>query len=417
MLHIIYRYIHLAKENLIIVDQGVVSLSRFLLTLIIAKSLGVSQYGTYVILWSYILFLGSIQIPFIINPLMTLGAKVINKENPYFFSSYFHMQVLFSLISVGILSLIYVISLFLFESFDNIIFTGLVFYGVSYNFYEFYRRYFFTIAKEGLVLWINIFVHLTLLSFFGFLMINELLNLRIYFFTSFLIYFIAIICLHRFTDFPAIKFNFLTVRLIKNISYAAPMLKLSIMQFLSGHIFIYVAYFILGDYSAGVIGALRNIFAPLIVGLMVLDNAMPRKAMYYYEKEAKGFLKYLNLTLQKWGVVFLLFITTLMIFGKSLIEIIYGPEYIEFTIYIGWFALSHLAMLMNRVLSIYCRTINKMNVFSKQGLFSFVFTLTTTYPLIKLLGLNGAFAIMFTQQIIMLIIIVKDSKYYEFIRK
>ena len=417
MLRVLYRYISKAKGNLILIDQGVVSLSRFLLTLMIAKNLGVSQYGIYVILWSYILFLGSVQIPFIINPLMTLGATALNKNNPFFFSSYFNFQIIFSLISVGILGIIYLISLLFFKSFDIMIYLGLVVYGVSYNFYEFFRRYFFTLAKEDIVLWADILIHIVLLSFFSFLIINDLLELKIFFFTSFLTYSTAIICLRYYAKFPKVKFNFLIVRLKKNISYATPMIKLSIMQFLSGHIFIYVAYYILGDYSAGVIGALRNIFAPLIVGLMVIDNLMPRKAMYYYEKELSNLPKYLNLTILKWGGAFLLFIITLMIFGKIIIEMIYGYDYIEYATYIGWFALSHLAMLINRVLSIYCRTINKMNVFIKQGLLSFIFTLLTTYPLIKLFGLNGAFIVMLTQQILMLMVIVKDSKYYEFIRK
>ena len=45
------------------------------------------------------------------------------------------------------------------------------------------------------------------------------------------------------------------------------MLKMSIMQFISGHFFIYIAVLVLGTYSAGVIGMLRNIFAPLLLDL------------------------------------------------------------------------------------------------------------------------------------------------------
>jgi O-antigen/teichoic acid export membrane protein len=411
------KYISLAKSNLIVIDQVVVSLFRFLLTIIIAKSLGVNQYGTYVIMWSYILFLGSLQIPFIINPLMTLGAKALNNKNSNFFSFYFYLQIWFSVFSFVLLSIIFLISFFFFESFDFKTYIGLVLCGVSYNLYEFYRRYFFTIAKEIKVLWADTSIYLVLLGFISVLIFKDIFTLQNFFFVSFLIYFSATITLHLHVKFHKVKTIFLQIHLKKNISYSTPMVKQSIMQFLSGHIFIYVAYLILGDYSAGVIGILRNLFAPLIVGLMAIDNLMPRRGMYFYEKEPKALIKYINSNIQNWGGLFLLFITTLMIFGKTVIEIIYGHDYIKYSIFMGWFAVSHIAMLLNRILSIYCRTICEMSVFSKQGIISFVFTLIASYPLIKLFGLNGAFMVMLVQQILMLIIIVKDSKYYEFSRK
>ena len=110
MKYTLFNYFKLITQNLILLDQGVVSLSRFLITIIIAKNFGMNEYGVYVILWSFILFLGSVQIPIIINPLMSLGSKSIYRSNNYFFSTYFYFQVGFSLLSILLLFIIYFIS-------------------------------------------------------------------------------------------------------------------------------------------------------------------------------------------------------------------------------------------------------------------------------------------------------------------
>ena len=91
---------------------------------------------------------------------------------------------------------------------------------------------------------------------------------------------------------------------------------MSIMQFISGHFFIYIAVLVLGTYSAGVIGMFRNIF-PLLVGLMILDNTLPKKAMYYFEKLPTELIKYINKITIRWGWVFLSFILIVM-FSQNL---------------------------------------------------------------------------------------------------
>ena len=122
-----FNYFKLITQNLILLDQGVVSLSRFLITIIIAKNFGMNEYGVYVILWSFILFLGSVQIPIIINPLMSLGSKSIYRSNNYFFSTYFYFQVGFSLLSILLLFIIYFISNNFNMNFDFELFLCLIF--------------------------------------------------------------------------------------------------------------------------------------------------------------------------------------------------------------------------------------------------------------------------------------------------
>ena len=254
-------------------------------------------------------------------------------------------------------------------------------------------------------------------SLIGLMLFFDIFSLKLFFLQAFFIYSMALIVLSRYYIIKKVKVNFLLIRFKKNLDYSFPMLKMSIMQFISGHFFIYIAVLVLGTYSAGVIGMLRNIFAPLLVGLMILDNTLPKKAMYYFEKLPTELIKYINKITIRWGWVFLSFILIVMFFAEPIINLLYGSEYVEFSIYMFWFCLAHIVMLVVRSLSIYCRTIQEMKTFTRQGIASFCFTLIFTYPLIKLIGLSGAFLVMLSQQLLILIVLVKDSKYYELFRR
>lgn len=400
------------KINIVLVDQGIVSLSRFLLTWLIARVFGIEDYGLYVILWSFVLLLGSIQVPFIINPMLTLGSKSINKNKDDFFGSYFYFQDIFTLLSVAIMLVIFFAAKLLNIDYSVSVFTGTVLYGISYNYYEFCRRYLFTTSKDNLVLASDTLIQMSIFLMLFMAWIFEALSLELFLFGSFIVYFMATMIVKTKIRLPKIKRNFLIVRFKKNLVYSLPMLKLSVAQFFSGHFFIYVAVYLLGQNVAGVIGVLRNIFAPLVVGLMVLDNSLPQRSMEIFERKDESLIPFFTSRFKNWLIPFSIFIVGVLSFGDVVLGKLYGSEYLDYVKYLPWFACAHLLMLGVRLLSIYARTINVMNSFSVQGLLTFSFTLLLTYPLIVYLDLNGAFIVMLGQQLIMLMVLLKYVREY-----
>ena len=394
------------KKHVVLVDQGVVSLSRFLLTWLIARFLGIEEYGLYVVLWSFILLLGSIQIPFIINPMLTLGSKSLNKDRDDFFSFYFYFQNIFSLVSVVIMFIIFFAAKLLNIEYSITVFTGVVLYGISYNYYEFCRRYLFTVSKGLFVLISDLLVQVSIFFIVYLAWHIDFLSLEYFLLGSFIIYFLATLVVKRKIRVPRLETSLKTVRFKENLAYSIPMAKLSIAQFFSGHFFIYIAVYLLGQNMAGVIGVLRNIFAPLIVGLMALDNILPQKAMQIFELDIDSLKSYFLANLLKWMVYFGVFTVLVLTYGEVVINELYGLEYIAYVKYLPWFAFTHILMLGVRVLSIYARTINKMKSFSVQGMLTLSFTVIFTYPLIFYLGLNGAFTIMLVQQLLMISVLL-----------
>jgi len=378
------------------------------LTWLIARHLGIEAYGLYVILWSFVLLLGSIQTPFIINPMLTLGSKAVNKDKEHFFSSYFYFQFAFSLFSVVAMYIIYFAAKLLNIEYSFIVFTGTVLYGISYNYYEFCRRYLLTVSSGAKILISDTLTQVSLLLVVFIAWYNKILSLELFLYASFFVYLVSTLLILWEIKLPSVKRNFLVVRFKNNLKYSTPMMRLSVSQFFSGHYFIYIAVYLLGQNIAGVVGVLRNVFAPLVVGLMALDNSMPQQSMRAHEDRGSNLSHYMRISFLKWLLLFIAFSVAVVIFGDYIVVRLYGQEYMDYAGYLSWFAATHILMLGVRVLAIYARTINRMKVFTVQALVTLLFTLISTYPLIHFLGLNGAFAVMTGQQLLMIFVLLKN---------
>ena len=60
---------------LALTDQAVVSGSNFLIGIVLARVLGIDDYGLFVLLWMMVLFGKSINQAFVTRPMMTLAPK------------------------------------------------------------------------------------------------------------------------------------------------------------------------------------------------------------------------------------------------------------------------------------------------------------------------------------------------------
>lgn len=396
--------------NTVFIDQAVVSGSRFLMTLIIARCLGVSEYGVYVILWSYILFIASIQTPLIINPLMTMCAKKKNRNEGKLFSFFLIFQSLFTVASFCILILIYWVSSFFYSIYSFKVFIAIVFYGIIYNFFEFLRKYLLcsfndkdVLVYDGAV-YASVFVAIFGLIYFD---VTSLINLAIFLGC---IYFIAVMIILTRINWVKIDKKYFISKFKDNYNFSHQMIKQSIMQFFSGHFFLYVSVYFLGVYSSGVIGILKNLFGPLLVLLMFIESHLPRLVAQKHEKSFRSLKQFIKKYLFLFMVGVSVFSLIIIIFSNNIITTFYGSEYSQYSNYLYWFAFSHLFMFITKVLSVYCRATNILKVFFIQGVYSLLLSVMFTIPAVLYFNLNGAFFIMTLQQFVISFIALKSTK-------
>ena len=87
-------------------NQIIVSGSNFLISILVLRFLGVKTFGIFSILWLLLLFFNSIQLAYIISPLLTNAPKQ-NSDNIKFFYGNALIQQFFFTSLVFILSFLY----------------------------------------------------------------------------------------------------------------------------------------------------------------------------------------------------------------------------------------------------------------------------------------------------------------------
>ena len=87
----------LNKNYIILINQIIVSGSNFLTSILILRFLGIENFGVYSFLWLFLLFFNSIQLAYIISPLLTNAPKQKAKNLNFFYGHVFIQQFFFTL--------------------------------------------------------------------------------------------------------------------------------------------------------------------------------------------------------------------------------------------------------------------------------------------------------------------------------
>jgi len=85
--------------NFALFDQWIVSGFNFLTAIILARGLGISDFGKYTIIWMTILFFHNIQSTLISAPMLSLAPKQTESEMSDYYGSVTLHQLLFSISS------------------------------------------------------------------------------------------------------------------------------------------------------------------------------------------------------------------------------------------------------------------------------------------------------------------------------
>ena len=84
-----------SSKYFIILNQSIVSLGNFLLSVVLIKFLGLKFFGTFSLIWISILFINSLQLSLIISPLMTNLPKQLKAYKNHYLGGVFIQQIFF----------------------------------------------------------------------------------------------------------------------------------------------------------------------------------------------------------------------------------------------------------------------------------------------------------------------------------
>ncbi|MDB4045891.1 hypothetical protein N9501_06735 [Amylibacter sp.] len=373
----------------ILFDHFLVSGSRFLLSILIARALGFENFGTYSLIWTILTLATAMQVPIVITPMMQLGPSISEHRKDAFFATAVFVQFVSSIITLTFVNLVLVLILWERKDVIDIIFAVNA-YVLVYNQYEFFRRYFFTTCQLSKALVFDVMLYtVLLLTMYGFLRLGDV-TIAAYLFLSCLP--AVLICFFILYNYHfamrAITFHKLQIRRMWKIAH--PLINSTISAFISGYAFVYSTAFFLGSENVGGIAAARNVLGPLMVSLMALENSMTREAVLLNKVSYMQLLSYVKKERLKWVIIFFLYVLIVSMFAKPLLEWAYGPEFGQFYILVYWIGLASIPQVISRIQAVKLRTAGNYTAIKTANIRTMFIACVVSPPLVYLFGLNGA---------------------------
>jgi len=399
----LFTYINNISDKLyILIDQSIVSLGNFLLTILILKFLGIKSYGIFSFFWLTILFINSTQLSFLIYPMMTNSSKQKIGELDLFYGSIFIHQVAFTIVVLFLVFLaLNCIQIILGELTIKIFYLPFICSIFFTQIYQFFRRLLLNKKNFLWAIFSDFTVFSSLIVAIIYLNYLEKLNLENIIWTfAFSFSLGLIICSPIIINFKITAISI--VKIFKeNYKIGKWLLLTSILQWIYGNLWVVNAGIILGAFTLGVIRACQTLIGVTNLFFQSIENLIPAQTSKIYINEGKKGMKIYLRSFTYKGLIISIFMTiTITIFSKLIIGFVYGDEIVDFYYYLILFSLM-LPVTFFQYPSIYgLRTLGKTRPIFLSYLASSIFALIASSTVINNYGLSGFFIGLFTSQII-----------------
>jgi O-antigen/teichoic acid export membrane protein len=384
------RYSHI---NWAMVDQMMVSGANFLMSILLARFLGVEEFGRFTLAWIPILFFSSIQHAAIASPMMSIGPKQSDTESPAYFSA----LLVQTLIYAGLGSFLLFVGL----HWMNGIFPAWHLDGVGFPLavasfaallQEFFRRYFFTKEQPNIafindsIRYLGQMAILTGLFLFSSVSMDTAKVLWVVAALSLTASALGIFFFDRI-EFKAVAFKETFGR---HWHFSKWLTGSALITWLAGNVFIVGAGALLGASAVGALKATQSLMGIVHILHMGLENIAPITAVKHFYKGGKTALKsYLNKVTLVGGGATLVVSTIAIIIPELLLGLIFGQKYQGYGFLLKWYAIIYFFVFISLSLHIALRTFERTQPIFWAKLWASCFSVITVYPLIMFYGLSG----------------------------
>jgi O-antigen/teichoic acid export membrane protein len=398
----------LRREAWALGDQALVSGMNFMTNVLLARLLGIKEFGIFTLAWMAVLFFNSLQMALVISPMMSIGPKQDERDAPVFFSVTLLQQLVMACLTFVLLLAGVSASAYFFPKWHIAsLALPLAFVGFSWELQEYCRRYFFTVQKA---FWAFLS---DAISYAGQVAILALLfwkhtgdaatALYVIGGTSLLAVLFSLIKLPR----PVWPGERLKPVALRNWHFAKWLAACALMQWSSGNFFIVAATWVWGASAAGVFRVAQSLIAVTHVWFQGLENVLPATASRLLHFEGRrSMMRYLRGVGTFWGGVTALFAVVVSIAPNFWLKVLYGPGYVGYGFILRWYAVLYLIMFANLVLRAGLRAVERTRPIFWSYVATTSISLLTAVPLTRYWSLNGTmFGMLFVHAVALAILI------------
>lgn len=387
-LRLFSRYSHV---NWALADQAMVSGVNFATNILLARFLGLEEFGRFTLAWMVVLFVNSIQQAVIIQPMMSVGPMQTKEDEADYYGAVALQQVIFG---GAVFALVWVGTAVAAMAFPEWHLGGLALplacAALAFQLQECMRRYFFTLGRGGMAFAVDALRYLGQLAvlFWLFRTVSMDTEGTLWVITGLA----GAAVLAAIPVLGPITWRREVFRATAERHWRSSkwLIGSALMQWTTGNLFILVSGAMLGAWAVGALKAAQNLIGVSHILIRGLENVMPvRASMHFHKGGKKALIGYLWRVGLLSELVIGAIAVTAAVAPELWLSLVFGDEYREYGYLLQWYAVRYALFFVTLPLQAGLRAIERTDTIFWASVARTIFSTLAVYPLISLLGLLG----------------------------
>jgi O-antigen/teichoic acid export membrane protein len=382
----------LGREVWALTDQAVVSATNFLTNVMLARFMGLREFGVFALAWMSVLFVNSLQTALIVAPMMSIGPKQEEKDRPsYFGAVVFQELVLVCFCFVLVFAALNFSSIFFPHAGLQRLALPLAVSAFAYQMQDFVRRYFFATRQSRRAFADDALSYFTQLPILFFLHRTGHLTSATALWAMAGTSILGLVAGWFWMEPIAFHRQWIKAIARRHWKSSRWLGASSLLQWVSGNLFVIAAPVYYGAAAAGVLKASQNLMGVTHVWFQGLDNVVPvETARHLREGGVHSMLAYTRSVLVRWGGLTLAFAFVMAAVPGFWLRLIYGPELVQYGYVLQLYALLYVFVFLGGPLRAGLQALEFTLPVFWSYLVMTAFAFAFAVPMIKWLGLSGS---------------------------
>jgi O-antigen/teichoic acid export membrane protein len=392
----------LGGEAWALADQAVVSATNFLTNVMLARFMGLREFGIFVLAWMSVMFVNSLQTALIVTPMMSIGPKQDEKDRPtYFGAVVFQEIVLVSFCFIFVFVSLKTSSTIFRHADLQQLALPLAVSAFAYQMQDFVRRYFFATRRSRRALADDALSYIPQLPILFLLHraghLNSATALWVMAGTSI----VGVVAGWFWVEPLEFQWNWIKAVSRRHWTISRWITGSALLTWTSGNLFVIAAPVYYGAAAAGVLKASQNIMGVTHVWFQGLDNVVPvETARRLRDGGVHSMLAYTRSILVKWGGLTLLFAIVIAAAPGFWLRLAYGQEMAQYGYVLRFYAFLYVIFFLGGPLRAALQALEFTVPIFWSYLAMTAFAFAFAIPMAKWFGLDGTMLGLLGAQII-----------------
>jgi O-antigen/teichoic acid export membrane protein len=401
--------------NWAIGDQALVSGCNFLTGVLLARYIGIEEFGRYVLAWIFVEFAAMLQHSLIVSPMMSISPKQAPEKMP----SYLGALVIQSGCFLGIVFLAMIGGVYVLDAIQpgndlKSLALALACAACAHQLQDLLRRYFFARFKPALALLSDFIrygsqIALIVLLFY-FRVLDAVAALWVTVLSSLVAAAVSVFFIEKLT-YSIMELKATTLR---HWRFSKWMTLSELMRWTSGDLFLVISGSLLGASTVGALRATRHLVGVSHIFILGLNNVMPVQASRHLHENGPAALKrYVKRMSAIGGALMLVVVIVASAAPEFWLRVVYGPQYAGYGDFVRLWSLIFFLNFLGHPLAAGLRAMERTQCLFHAYFVSSVLSVSLVYPLIQWFGVVGMLWGIIGIQILHLIVLIAGFRRHD----